>query len=324
MAFTELLPTNAQAERVAAALESLQTLNIGGGIALDKLAGVNGGTLIGNGTSAAGSPTALTKQQVTGLLGVSNRNLLVNGWFQVNQRGLTTYSGDGGYTVDMWKSLISVTVYSDHVMLQGAANNFFQMLDPNTVMGLRGKTLTASAKVSGNAKLLVGLNNGSAESYLADSHYGSEVSIASVTFDVPSDCVGILVFVQPQDANPVDVYAVKLELGDVSTLANDPPADYATELAKCQRYYVKLNEYYRPVQVLADSLTFQILPPVPMRIPPTITGSVHDDWLAEITGFTISAPGWAAHNVGVLAACAKTAHGLTDAILHVEALSAEL
>ena len=51
---------------------------------------------------------------------VSNPNLLINGDFRVNQRGKTTYTEAGKYTVDRWKLVSgSVEVKSNGIMLNG-------------------------------------------------------------------------------------------------------------------------------------------------------------------------------------------------------------
>lgn len=51
---------------------------------------------------------------------VSNPNLLINGDFKVNQRGNTTYTEAGKYTVDRWKLVSgSVTVQDTGILLNG-------------------------------------------------------------------------------------------------------------------------------------------------------------------------------------------------------------
>ena len=51
---------------------------------------------------------------------VSNPNLLINGDFQVNQRGQTTYTEAGKYTVDRWRLVSgSVEVKNNGIMLNG-------------------------------------------------------------------------------------------------------------------------------------------------------------------------------------------------------------
>ena len=50
----------------------------------------------------------------------SNENILINGWFTVNQRGAASYSATEKYTVDRWKMIVinvSVGVTSNGVTL---------------------------------------------------------------------------------------------------------------------------------------------------------------------------------------------------------------
>ena len=76
----------------------------------------------------------------------------------------------------------------------------------------------------------------------------------------------------------IDIYAVKLELGPVQTLAhkegdtwvlNDPPPNKALELAKCQRYFCREET---SIQIGANS-SLTVFFPTQMRITPAITVS---------------------------------------------------
>jgi hypothetical protein len=74
------------------------------------------------------------------------------------------------------------------------------------------------------------------------------------------------------------IRSVKLELGSVSTLANDPPADFGEELRKCQRYFYALNCFGKGWPLFgygfSTSTTNSVVGipiPVTMRIPPTVT-----------------------------------------------------
>ena len=60
----------------------------------------------------------------------------------------------------------------------------------------------------------------------------------------------------------ITLKAVKLEIGSVSTLANDAPPNYAAELAKCQRYFQRFRteserksycEDFRPTMRMTDT-----------------------------------------------------------------------
>ena len=87
-------------------------------------------------------------------------------------------------------------------------------------------------------------------------------------------------------ATNANITAVKLELGEKSTLANDMPPDYATELLKCQRYFFRYGEVesngqigdiYADVFVLGyaqnATVAFFVIPmPIAMHAPLTING----------------------------------------------------
>ncbi len=77
--------------------------------------------------------------------------------------------------------------------------------------------------------------------------------ITSLTFTVESgrNAVGFQVFNGAAQTSYVTVSRCKLELGTISTLANDPPPDPALELLKCQRYFqVFSSESARPADVM--------------------------------------------------------------------------
>ncbi len=118
----------------------------------------------------------------------------------------------------------------------------------------------------------------------------------------------------------------KLELGSVSTLANDGPVDYGMELAKCQRYLKRINggnaSVYRAVKVGVDSLDFSI-PCSSMRTTPAIVGtpvfSISNLSGVTIAGFALSITSYDGASLRLQAQ--KTAHGLTDASLFITDLT---
>jgi hypothetical protein len=80
-------------------------------------------------------------------------------------------------------------------------------------------------------------------------------------------------------SSPLTIRAVKLELGSVSTLAMDTAPNYATELAKCQRYFQRIgkNSSSQNGKTLGVSSAFAtsdmwmpIYLPVPLRAAPAI------------------------------------------------------
>lgn len=201
------------------------------------------------------------KDDITTHGGIYHKNLLHNWDFRnpVNQRGQSSYSGTG-YTIDRWRSgngFGIVTINNDYITFSANGGNAYlsQYLEQD-FSDFAGEIITVSALLS----------NGTVYSATATLPQDKPVSTAifatvdcvsanlEVAFSVSLD--KILVQFALTDGNEVDVVAVKLEKGSVSTLANDPPADYGEQLALCQRYYRKVY-LYNPV-FLADDNQFGI------------------------------------------------------------------
>ena len=117
-----------------------------------------------------------------------------------------------------------------------------------------------------------------------------------------------IAFLANADTNRINVYknytalnvrAIKLELGSVSTLANDAPPDYETELAKCKYYFrrVSLTTQTDPFAVgIAYSGDLRFLLPIgKMRETPTVATTsvsaitIRGEGLsgATVTGLTV-------------------------------------
>lgn len=153
-------------------------------------------------------------------MGKSNPNLLINGWFQINQRGASSYTGTGIYCVDCWVCVGTVSVVSNGLTI---SEYIVQKIENES--SLVGKTLTFSAMksdgtiVSGtqvfdNSQAFYFANESGVGLLYNDYWNGFEVVVSNVT-----------------------ITAVKLELGTESTLANDQPPDKLLELRRCMRYF---------------------------------------------------------------------------------------
>lgn len=174
----------------------------------------------------------------------SNPNLLDNPFFRINQRQATsgtttTYIADrwlltfgsGGVTWSRTNETITVqsTSGTSHA-------DIYQNIEPSLFADLVGKTVTLSVMLN-------------------------DYSILSKTFEFPSNAnrsgdmgfgldgnnIRYVVYyaskrVELQKSLTAETYrAVKLELGSVSTLANDTPPDYGTELIKCRGYFERIH-----------------------------------------------------------------------------------
>lgn len=206
----------------------------------------------------------------------SNPNLLINPWFTVNQRGFTSGSKYilWTYTIDMWKALtqsngsISVTANVVKLTPPSGDNALIEQVVEN-ITDLNGSTLTASLM----------LNNGTILQGTVTSFDSTSTTVFVDESDIKiyynAATTGLRVAVTSEKY----IKAVKLELGSVSTLANDSAPDYTTELLKCQRYFyrVKAETSYCVLGIIfIDSATVAIhfvRNSVPMRTKPTASYS---------------------------------------------------
>lgn len=188
----------------------------------------------------------------------SNPNLLINPDFKINQRGSTTYTT--GYTVDRWK-INSGTVKTSSSGITVTLNNKGQFIQQfgNTLSG----TYTATIKVTsitGDCVLFIG------------SHSLQLNKAGTFTITENGSITGISLYKNTAGTCTINIEYIKLEQGSVSTPFIVP--DYATELVKCQRYYVSRQLHFYGVcnvdTILNEDL--QYLPP--MRINPTFTKNI--------------------------------------------------
>lgn len=171
------------------------------------------------------------------------------GQFPINQRGQTSYA-PGGYGIDRWAlQNVEASLNSDYVLLDfnQTGHCFFQKIERN----LSGTHLTFSVLHSSNIRLTITITEGSKYNHLADKtlNVTSDISLSVVDADIPEISATQMLWVRiysPEANYQIKVYATKLELGYLSTLArkdeegnwvlNDPPPNFQQELAKCQRY----------------------------------------------------------------------------------------
>lgn len=167
----------------------------------------------------------------------SNRNLLDNPWFTVNQRGQSSYTNASGFSesVDRWKiaNKTTLAVVSGGVTLTTTSEISLQQ---NTEYDLRGETVTASVKVGGVVY--------SGTTTVPSSGFNLvTLSINGLSVDVRVGYSSGLYFRINVNSNTASLtlQAVKLELGSVSTLVNDAPPEYTDELNKCRYYFRRIG-----------------------------------------------------------------------------------
>lgn len=182
----------------------------------------------------------------------SNPNLLDNPFFTVNQRDANTYGATNEnawkYTVDRWQKYDGATgttqidVISGGITMTNSSDVTDGVLSQNIELPLYGKKVTLSAIIDGVIYIADGTvpsakTTGWQQIALVESSSGVRI----YAFLTPSTTTAYNIQIAirtPKDGNAYTIRAVKLELGSVSTLASDTAPNYATELLKCQRYYI--------------------------------------------------------------------------------------
>lgn len=233
----------------------------------------------------------LLQQQLAALPLPSNPNILHNGDFRnpVNQRGQTSYPiAANAYNLDCWFTPFTRTGSTINIM--GGYINV-NVVTPtssaSTLLSqrfefpefLRGRTVTASIKVRrstmNSVYLWVGGAGISGFSNIGEFDDG-ESRIISHTWTLSADQIPTMFSLVggPNVSGEIDFEAVKLELGTVSTLANDPPADFGRTLADCQRFQLGID---RPILIgirgwRNNEIILFVPTPTTMRVNP----SAHD------------------------------------------------
>ena len=196
------------------------------------------------------------------------RNVLINGDFQVSQRGdftSPTTVTNGNYYLDRWGNFqlgASSTVEDKGKNLRievssGGTGQVSarQKIEPENVEYFVNQKVTLSAKIksnSSNARLLLFAN----DSFLPvvsgnDSHSGGGTEeFLSATFDFPSSAGNLVQALAGIDGEQrsdvslsagdyIEIREVQLEVGDTATEFEH--RSYGEELALCQRYYQQFN-----------------------------------------------------------------------------------
>ncbi len=259
----------------------------------------------------------------------SNPNLLINGNFQVWQRGLIfvdTLTID--YSSDRWMgsgNLYRTTEKTDNgIKLTATTSGKFLGIQQRVEMSkeftntIKSEflTLSYSVKTSQPAKDYQGniistdytvqtLTIRVADYYsdiLQKGYYKVEIGIHTLTdgSDIP---IGF----------SCDIQWAKLELGDKATPF--VPRLYGEELALCQRYCIPLKQYtlYSIIDIQPDYVDFMIQLPVPMRVTPTIVNATF-----AINGgvsFAITAPVSQDDPYTIRCRASKQNHGLSYPII---------
>lgn len=227
------------------------------------------GRTVGNAARLGGLPPWAYQQ--------SNPNLLDNWDFRsgciVNQKGLLEY-GDFGAAFDRWRvNGLTVSIEDGGVSLSATApsSTFFQKIPIN----LAGEIVTISAQTQDGTIITYSLRCPSESSSIT-----AQLPLFIQTYQG----VLLLGIILDKAGDTMKIRRMKLELGPVSTLHLDPPADYGTELAKCQRYLLVLDNTIPslvgtiPIAVATNIVHVYIPLPVTMYRVPTSPENLISDF----------------------------------------------
>lgn len=226
-----------------------------------------------------------------------NSNLLDNSIWSVkgniiNQRGKNSYTG-AGYTIDRWflndDPHGSLVINDGYIRLSNASE-----ADRNLEFTYRteelflGKTITLSILLHDGSFYTA--TDKMPDSYNASDYPSGYVYLPNMRINIKyglafgaSYHYGYFRIVMGIGAGiTVDIVAIKLEIGEVQTLAhkegniwilNEAPQNPTIELLKCQRYYLQNNMLYtgRRMDPVVKQLAANVKFPVTMRARPAVT-----------------------------------------------------
>jgi hypothetical protein len=270
---------------------------------LDKPSGIAGEAML----------RAETPQEQQALIGVGRRNLLINGAFQVWQRGTSSTSFTGstrGYIADRWSFRFATSAerstdvpegeafkYSIKVVVASTSPDSFIIQAIEDSDRFAGQTVTFSywIKPSESCETRDDYWRGGHGTHKLNGGVWQKVTN---TFVVPSDItVNEFLYIQFPANKVITFYVtgIQLELGKVATPFEH--RSYGEELALCQRYYYQLGGIGGVAAATSLSsgsmynstaVNLYVPFPVPMRASPGISKTVNGtgNWLNLYVGAT--------------------------------------
>jgi len=245
--------------------------------------------------------------------GLGFRNLIINGGFDVWQRGTSGFAtSDGTYTADRWRHTSNnLTITRDADVPSGfrysaklvgtSDNSFSQRIEAATASKLAGKQVYFSCwakRTSGSGAVDVRFYYPSAEdNFASNTQIGSTVVLSSspssswsyytATITLPADVSkGLMVLINNVGASTTFITGVQLEQNYQPTPFEQRPI--GVELALCQRYYYKhVDGAVVTVGTICNAANFSATDargiihfPVTMRGIPTLSASSGTNYYA--------------------------------------------
>ena len=249
-----------------------------------------------------------------GLRNLSNKNLLINWDFRnpVNTRGRSEYTGTG-YTVDGWLirgDNLKCTIEDKGIRLTvttdpGTDDFMYLNQRVDNDKALLGKTITISFEITqaqcSGPGFSLRLNDSDDVKYNTDlivnAPYAKTPGIYSATVTLPETLkhsgINFAVYAKKESGNGdyIVISRMKLELGPVSTLQNDPPADRAEQENLCARFGQDGNLITGPLHCNPNLLVnWDFRDPVNQRGQTSYTGAVYglDMWKSSVSSTVLS------------------------------------
>jgi len=237
-------------------------------------------------------------QEQRDLINAGRKNLLINGDFQVSQRGdYTTATAADGYQLDRWNSALfggasgTIQHKPDQTLPNGVVTNSLRLTITSAASTnyalwqwiegykqFRGQTTTLSFWYKSSADQALNYYN-----YVTQTHIDVPNSNGVWTKFSHTHTWGTTGTTNTRieffpygktlsDDDYIEIAQVQLELGSVAT--DFEHRSYGEELALCQRYYYKPTKAYRYSMNVGSTTTYHYSTfplPVTMRVNPTIT-----------------------------------------------------
>lgn len=198
----------------------------------------------------------------------NNKNLAINWDFRkpVNKNGenIYTISNSKQITIDMWEAEHNgiLQIMDGYIFISCTSTdndgyiNFYQRLNQN-YLPLNGKTITISAILSGNCSITHGYKPPEYDYRWSQgiAYNSNSIGLYTETYILPADASDIIpLLFQMREGEEVNIYAVKVEIGDTQTLAHqdsegnwiiNEPIDYNLQYALCSQYSPNTGEFIK-------------------------------------------------------------------------------
>ena len=275
---------------------------------LDKPTGIAGEAML----------RAETPQEQFNLIGAGRRNWIINGDFQVSQRGDYTTAvafSNGNYGLDRWKGAragVTATMQqkttdqpngyvgkSLRVEATSSAIGYIgaiQLIEDYDRLKLREVTVSAYVRSSGVDGHVYLYDGGSYIGKGTMVTQGLDWQKVEITGVVKSTATALGIYIVTTTSADVtqshtsgdwiEMTQVQLELGKVATPFEH--RSYGEELALCQRYYQKYGSNLTYLQYSAFAAFYYIPIPFPVEMRATPSGSISVSYLGEASSAQLS------------------------------------